>query len=51
MFDKLSVVISPVEINECESSPCLNSGTCNDQVNGFSCSCPPGFAGDRCETG
>lgn len=39
------------DIDECESNPCLNNGTCTDEVNGFTCSCPPGFAGDQCEAG
>jgi len=38
------------EINDCESNPCLNNGTCTDLVNGFNCSCPPEVTGDRCET-
>ena len=33
------------DINECASNPCQQGGTCDDQVNGFTCSCPPGFAG------
>jgi len=28
---------------------CFNNGTCVDQVGGYSCSCPPGFVGERCE--
>ena len=30
-----SLVISVADINECQSSPCLNDGTCDDQINGF----------------
>ena len=40
-----------VDINECESSPCNNFGTCNDEVNGYNCSCVAGFTGEDCETG
>ena len=42
---------SLADINECESNPCVNNGTCNDRINGFNCSCPPGFNGSRCEKG
>lgn len=38
------------DINECGSNPCLNGGTCFDQVNQFQCQCQPGFAGTRCQT-
>ena len=37
------------DIDECASNPCLNRGTCTDLVNGFNCSCAPGFQGTRCE--
>lgn len=37
------------EVNECESEPCFNSGTCTDQLNNFQCSCPQGFSGLQCE--
>ena len=33
------------DVNECLSNPCENNGTCVDQVNGFTCHCPPGFIG------
>ena len=39
------------DIDECASSPCVNGGTCTDQVNGFICSCVAGFTGTRCQTG
>ena len=39
------------DIDECASNPCLNGGTCIDRVNGFKCSCVPGFRGTRCQTG
>uniref|UniRef100_A0A3Q3D5Z7 Fibulin-7-like n=1 Tax=Hippocampus comes TaxID=109280 RepID=A0A3Q3D5Z7_HIPCM len=38
------------KINECASIPCLNGGTCLDEVNQFSCICPKGWAGETCQT-
>ncbi len=28
-----------VDINECETNPCLNNGTCTDGFNNYTCSC------------
>ena len=39
------------DINECQSSPCLNSGTCKDLVNAYQCTCPLGYTGLQCELG
>lgn len=39
------------EVNECESSPCLNGGHCVDLVDNYTCVCLEPFVGQRCETG
>ena len=39
-----------VDIDDCESNPCQNSGICNDGVNEYSCDCAKtGFTGTNCE--
>ncbi|XP_072024573.1 uncharacterized protein [Amphiura filiformis] len=38
-----------VKNNECSSSPCLNGGTCHDQVRYYTCSCSGLYSGLRCE--
>ncbi|XP_066275117.1 fibropellin-1-like [Branchiostoma lanceolatum] len=37
------------DVDECSSSPCLGGGTCVDQIGSYTCDCPKGTAGDRCE--
>ena len=41
----------PSEINECASNPCKNGGLCTNGIGLYSCSCPIGLIGDRCEIG
>lgn len=36
-------------IDDCATEPCLNGGTCRDEVGGFKCACQQGWAGDRCQ--
>ena len=33
----------------CLSQPCYNGGTCQDDVFGYTCSCPDGLTGINCE--
>ena len=44
------LIFCRIDIDECSSNPCLNGGSCTDQVNGYVCSCQPGYAGAQCQT-
>lgn len=46
----LSDFLKP-DINECESGPCQNGGTCLDSLNSYQCLCTEGYEGDNCERG
>jgi len=54
-YGDLPTVKTPVlnllcdDVDECSSSPCQNGGRCENHLSYFSCVCPPGFAGQRCE--
>ena len=39
------------DINECNSCPCENGATCNDEVNSYNCTCVEGYNGTTCQTG
>ena len=35
----------------CQTEPCLNGGTCSDDLDSFKCTCPALYAGTRCQQG
>ena len=37
-----------LDTDDCDPYPCLNNGTCIDDVNNYTCACPPGFEGRNC---
>lgn len=39
------------DVNECNTSPCHNGGTCVNHVGGYSCRCPGGYEGKDCGQG
>ena len=38
-------------INNCQSGPCQNGGTCYNAVNSYTCSCASGYQGSQSQTG
>ena len=44
--EKMCVVLG----DSCANNPCLNGGVCvSNNFGGFTCQCPPGYSGPRCE--
>ena len=37
-----------LDIDDCQSDPCQNNGTCHDLVNDYRCDCVTGFNGTNC---
>lgn len=44
-------ICSILDIDECQSTPCQNGGSCNDLVNRFECDCTERYNGTICEKG
>lgn len=39
------------DVDDCQSEPCANGGTCIDKIDSFLCLCLPSYGGDMCEKG
>lgn len=40
-----------LDVDECDPNPCINDGTCFDNVKSFQCQCKEGFTGPICDIG
>lgn len=40
-----------VDVDECQSKPCLNGGTCEDAVDSYTCLCALGYTDPQCSSG
>ena len=40
-----------LDVDECESTPCKNGGTCLNEQPGYSCRCKDGYQGQQCQEG
>ena len=49
-LDNLSYTFH-LDIDDCQSNPCLNGGSCTDGINNYTCSCLPGYTARNCGIG
>ena len=48
-YAKFGTPLFFTEINECDSNPCINNGSCTDLIADFRCTCIAGFTGKQCQ--
>ncbi|CAB1460177.1 unnamed protein product, partial [Pleuronectes platessa] len=51
LFDFAGMIFGETHIDDCQSNPCQNGGTCIDEINSFVCLCLPSYGGATCEKG
>ncbi|KAG7214682.1 hypothetical protein INR49_010574 [Caranx melampygus] len=44
-----TMTLGPTNVDDCQSEPCENGGTCIDKIDSFLCLCLPSYGGDTCE--
>jgi len=38
-------------VDECASDPCMNDGSCDDEIDSYRCNCVDGYTGHMCNIG
>ena len=38
-----------IDIDDCESDPCQDRGTCVDKLDDYNCTCKPAWKGKNCD--
>jgi len=46
----IASVWTVADFDDCATTPCLNGGTCVDQIGYYTCTCPGGYTGAQCQT-
>ena len=40
-----------LDVDQCQTNPCLNGASCTNKHGDYECTCPAGFTGKNCEQG
>ena len=49
VYLRIHTLLMSLDIDDCQSQPCQNNGTCHDLVNDYRCDCVAGFNGTNCD--